>query len=256
MKNKQTNFNRRAFLKTVGTGAAVSTLPFITSSSLITKDKGKKIDKLLKTGDVILFQGDSITDAGRDRTNVSPNNSKSLGQGYSFLIASELLKKFPEKQLSIHNRGISGNKVYQLAERWEKDCLEIKPDVLSILIGVNDYWHMRNGKYDGTTDVYRNDFRSLLEQTKEKLPETKLIICEPFILPGTRAVDETWIAPFREYQLIASAIADEFNATWVPFQTAFNRAAKLVPATYWTGDGVHPSMAGAQLMADSWLDAL
>ena len=84
-------------------------------------------------------------------------------------LRSWLLEELAAKELTIYNRGISGNKVYQLDERWDKDCLLLKPNVLSILIGVNDYWHMRNGNYDGTPEIYENDYRALLNRTREEL---------------------------------------------------------------------------------------
>jgi len=146
--------------------------------------------------------------------------------------------------------------VYQLAERWERDCLLLKPDVLSILIGVNDYWHMRNCRYDGTPEVYAGDYRALLQRTREALPEVKLILCEPFILTQTTAVDESWVEPFREYQEAAWLIAEEFGAIWVPFQAAFHKASEIAHPSYWAHDGVHPSMAGSQLMAETWLNAV
>jgi lysophospholipase L1-like esterase len=205
---------------------------------------------------VILFQGDSITDAGRDRSKQLANHGRSFGTGYTHILASWLLEKLAGEDLKIYNRGISGNKVYQLAERWEADCLDLKPDVLSILIGVNDYWHKRNGNYDGTPEVYERDYRNLLIRTKETLPDVKLVICQPFILTHTSAVDESWVEPFNAYQRIAARMAEEFGAVWVPFQEAFDRALDLAPETYWAGDGVHPSMAGAQLMAEAWLKAL
>src|SRR5690606_33928238 len=123
---------------------------------------------------VILFQGDSITDAGRDKENSSPNNSGSLGHGYALLAASSLLHAHAAKQLSIYNKGISGNKVHQLDARWEDDCIGLQPHILSILIGVNDYWHTLGGNYDGTIQVYRDDYRKLLDRTLKALPEVKL----------------------------------------------------------------------------------
>ena len=99
---------------------------------------------------MVLFQGDSITDAGREKEKQLPNSAWSFGNGYAMLAAANMLNSMPEKELVIYNRGISGNKVYQLAERWDADCLDLKPAVLSILIGVNDYWHTRNGSYNGT----------------------------------------------------------------------------------------------------------
>ena len=172
------------------------------------------------------------------------------------LLASWLLEELAAKELTIYNRGIAGNKVYQLAERWDKDCIHLKPDVLSILIGVNDYWHFRNGNYDGTPEIYENDFRKLLQGTREALPDIKLIICQPFILTETTAVDESWVEPFSAYQEIARKISEEFAATWVPFQDAFDQAIEVAHPTYWANDGVHPSMAGAQLMANTWLEAI
>lgn len=249
------NLSRRNFLvkSTVG-AAALASIPSIVSASLPSADKRSK--SIFKEGDTILFQGDSITDAGREKKKEFPNNAGSFGRGYAFLAASSLLNAMPEKGLTIYNRGISGNKVFQLSDRWEKDCLELQPNVLSILIGVNDYWHKRNGKYDGTVEVYENDFRKLLKRTKEKSSGIKVVICEPFYVLETTAVDETWIEPMKKYQASALKIAKEFDAIWVPFQKVFDEAVKHAPGKYWTGDGVHPSMAGAQLMAEAWLKAV
>jgi lysophospholipase L1-like esterase len=248
------NFTRRKFLLKSAAGAgALASIPSIVSASIPSKsEQTKEKYNLFGKGNTILFQGDSITDAGRDKEKELPNIARSFGLGYAFIAASGLLKALPEKNLTIYNRGISGNKVYQLAERWQKDCLDLKPDVLSILIGVNDYWHKRNGQYNGTVVVYENDYRKLLQATKEKLPNIKLVICEPFYVLNTSAVDGTWAAPMKEYQEAAKKIANEFNTLWVPFQQVFDEAVKHAPATYWTGDGVHPGMPGAQLMAESW----
>ena len=244
------SLSRREFLKSTTLNTAVlATIPAIVSACVSSKTKKTAINP----GDVLLFQGDSITDAGRDKQHELPNNGRSFGTGYAFIAASGILRNNPGKNLSVHNRGISGNKVYQLAERWEKDCLELKPNLLSILIGVNDYWHMRNGEYDGTVEVYENDYRKLLERTKNEIPEITLVICQPFILTNTRAVDESWVEPFKTYQDVAEKMANEFQAIWVPFQEVFNEALKDAPAEYWAADGVHPSMAGAQLMAETWL---
>lgn len=250
------NFSRRNFFKSAGLGAvAVSGMPLLLQSCA-SGEESVKISEFFNEGDVLLFQGDSITDAGRDKERELPNNPWSFGVGYASHIASFLLAEMPGKDLQIYNRGISGNKVFQLADRWEKDCLELKPTILSILIGVNDYWHFRNDRYDGTPEIYENDYRELLKRTRKALPDIKLIICQPFILTGTSAVDESWVEPFRAYQEIAKKIAGEFSAIWVPFQEAFDRAVELAPPAYWAGDGVHPSMAGAQLMANTWLEAL
>ena len=248
------NLSRRKFLyKSTAGAAALATIPSIVSASIPSAANKKSI---FEKGDTVLFQGDSITDAGRDKKKEVANNAGSFGKGYAFLAASNILNSYPEKQLTIYNRGISGNKVYQLNDRWGKDCLELKPDVLSILIGVNDYWHKRNGKYDGTVEVYENDYRALLKRTQKELPGVQLVLCEPFYVLETKAVDATWEKPMKEYQAAAKRISDDFNTTWVPFQKVFDEAVKHAPGKYWAGDGVHPSMPGAQLMAEAWLKAV
>ncbi|QGY42979.1 twin-arginine translocation signal domain-containing protein [Maribellus comscasis] len=252
------NLSRRNFITRTAAGtAALASIPAIVANAVPVKNStSKQKYSLFGKGNTVLFQGDSITDAGREKEKELPNSPGSFGHGYAFLAASALLNALPEEQLKIYNRGISGNKVYQLADRWEKDCLELKPDVLSILIGVNDYWHKRNGRYDGTVEIYENDYRALLKRTKENLPGVKLVICEPFYVLNTKAVDETWIEPMKEYQAAAKRIAKEFGAFWVPFQSVFDEAIKHAPETYWTGDGVHPAMPGAQLMAEAWLQVV
>jgi len=248
------NFSRRNFIAKSAAGAvALASIPSIVSASMPSTGEKSKEYSLFGKGDTVLFQGDSITDAGREKEKELPNNPHSFGYGYAFLAASALLNALPEKELTIYNRGISGNKVYQLADRWQKDCLDLKPHVLSILIGVNDYWHMRNGKYDGTIEVYENDYRALLKRTKEAMPGVKLVLCEPYYLLNTSAVDETWVEPMKQYQAVAKKMADEFGTLWVPFQKVYDEAIKHAPATYWSHDGVHPAMPGAQLMAEAWL---
>ncbi len=251
------SFSRRNFLTKSVTGAAVlAGIPAMVSACLPDKKPGKESYEILEKDDIILFQGDSITDAGRNRKNEMLNSNNAFGTGYAYIAASKLLADLPDKKPEIYNRGISGNKVFQLAERWQEDCIDLKPNLLSILIGVNDYWHFRNGNYNGTIEVYENDYARLIKETKEKLPEVKLLICQPFIVKGTSAVDASWIDPFKEYQEAAKRIANQFDAVWVPFQEVFDKAIELAPPVYWTSDGVHPSMAGCQLMAEAWLQAI
>ena len=131
---------------------------------------------VINDGDVILFQGDSITDAGRNKGREDQiNDAAALGGGYAGLAAGQLLIDRPGSGLKIYNRGISGHKVFQLADRWQKDCLDLKPNLLSILIGVNDFWHMIDGKYDGTVEVYEKDYFALVERTRKALPGVKLV---------------------------------------------------------------------------------
>jgi len=245
------NNTRRSFLKkaALGTLAAVS-IPEIISAAM-TKSSVKKIT-LLKD-QTILFQGDSITDSGRNKEDTGFNTGRNLGSGYPVLAAASLLRKYASQNLKIYNKGISGNKVFQLAERWDSDCLDIKPDVLSILIGVNDIWHKLNGRYDGTVEIYKRDYVALLERTIIALPDVKLIICEPFAVKGVKAVDEKWYPEFFDYQKAAFDIAAQFDATFIPYQSIYDEAQRQAPGAYWTFDGVHPTLAGAQLMAEAWL---
>src|SRR5688500_2453100 len=129
-----------------------------------------------RTSQTILFQGDSITDASRNRTVAEPNVARALGTGYPLLIASDLLRERPERGYRFVNRGISGNKVPDLAQRWSSDALALAPDILSILIGVNDYWHHLLNGYPGTVKDYEDGYSALLELTRRELPQVRLVI--------------------------------------------------------------------------------
>lgn len=211
----------------------------------------------LSNGDVILFQGDSITDWGRDKKKEDQfNQPAQLGGGYALYAAANILANHAGKELKIYNRGISGNKVFQLAERWDKDCIHLGPHLLSILIGVNDFWHTRTSGYAGTVVEYEADYRNLIARTLKALPEVRIVICEPFIIHGGTALDDQWDHNFAPYRETAKALAKSFRLTFVPFQSVFNEALKKAGAAYWGADGVHPSMAGAQLMAQAWIKAV
>lgn len=212
--------------------------------------------QLLKKGETILFQGDSITDAGRSREQADlPNDQRALGSGYAWLAGAELLVDHPTESLKVFNRGISGNKVFQLAERWQADCLDLKPTLLSILIGVNDIWHTLNGNYKGTVEIYERDYCALLERTRKVLPKVKLVICEPFVL-RCGAVTDKWFPEFDSYRAAARRVASAHRAVFIPFQTMFDEAVKYAPPAHWAADGVHPTSAGASLMAYNWLRAV
>jgi lysophospholipase L1-like esterase len=245
---------RRGFLKTASMSSMLTlSLPGIVSSAFET-EKTKKIH--LSQGDIILFQGDSITDAGRKKDDAGANSGAALGKGYPFIAASELLNKYPEKNLQIYNKGISGNKVFQLAERWDADCLGLEPTVLSILVGVNDFWHTLTNGYTGTIRTYRDDFATLIDRTKSKLPNVKLVIGEPYAVIGVKAVDAKWYPAFNEYRQAARELADKYDAVFIPYQAIYDKAQKTAPGAYWTADGVHPSLAGAALMAQAWLEVV
>ena len=206
----------------------------------------------LNPNDTILFQGDSITDCQRDKKRKAGNDGRAMGRGYPLLIGSELLRDHPTLDLKFFNRGISGNRVPSLQQRWVKDCIDLKPNVLSILVGVNDMWHKMDGKYDGTTETYRIGFAELLADTKRQLPECEIVICEPFAL-RVGAVKDSWYPEFDDRRQVAREVCDEAGALWVPFQSMFDQAIESgTPAKYWAADGVHPSMAGHALMTATW----
>jgi lysophospholipase L1-like esterase len=248
------NNSRRSFLKKAALGSlAAISIPEILAASA-PKYRSKHL--FLLKGQTILFQGDSITDWGRAKDDPGFNTSHSLGSGYPMLTAAAILEKHADLDLKIYNKGISGNKVYQLVDRWETDCFAIKPDILSILIGVNDIWHKLNGTYNGTVEIYRKDYIALLEMTKRVLPNVKLIIGEPFGVRGIKAVNDNWYPEFYEYQKAACEVAVQFGAAFIPYQSIFDEAQKHAPGVYWTADGVHPTLAGAQLMAQALLQTV
>lgn len=251
--------NRRQF---IGATAGIAGLAGLASADALfaqvqaTVPSGGRVR--IQPGDTILFQGDSITDAGRDRAAdvaSKPNWQPAMGDGYAWMAALQMLTDRPNDGLKIFNRGISGNKVYQLADRWQEDCLDLKPDVLSILIGVNDFWHKHKHGYEGTLEKYETDYRALVSRTKEALPDVRLVICEPFVLK-CGAVDDTWFPEFDGYRAAAKKVADEAGATFIPFQAMFDAALKLSPPEELLRDGVHPAPGGAALMAHTWLRAV
>ena len=246
-----TKTDRRQFIQGL-TAGAVGATTFGNLATAQAAEESVHAGSLINNGDTILFQGDSITDAGRKKDSDDVNDQRALGNGYAWMAASQLLVGHPDAGLKIYNRGISGNKVFQLADRWEKDCLALKPDVLSILIGVNDIWHKLNGKYDGTVETYQKDLIALLKRTKEKLPEIKLVICEPFVLK-CGAVTDKWFPEFDEFRAAAKSVAEERHAAFVSFQSMFDEAINYAPPEHWAKDGVHPSNYGAQLMAHEWV---
>lgn len=243
---------RRTFL---ASAAATGAMACLSPSTTFAAE-----DRKLKQGEVILFQGDSITDAGRNKKD--PVANQGLGRGYPNHIAESLHKDYPDLNLQIHNRGISGHKVPDLAKRWQRDCIDIKPDILSILIGVNDIWHMLNGRYDGTVDTYREGYTALVEQTQQALPNLTLVICEPFVLmSGTvKANKDKWFPEFDQRRAAAKEVfanAKGGTTLWVPFQTMFDDAVQSgVKPEELAGDGVHPTQKGHALMAKTWREVV
>ena len=205
----------------------------------------------------ILFFGDSITDAIRNRNeseNISP-----LGFGFVRTIADTLLGEYPG-EYEIINKGISGNRIVDLYARIKSDVWNFKPDVLNILVGVNDVWHEIN--YSNGVDLERFEkvYRMLLEDTKKALPDTQIILCEPFVLEGS-ATENIELNPNRferfkevyQYAKVVKGLAKEFNLPFVELQEEFSKKAQKYGVQYFLFDGVHPHVAGARLIAKEWM---
>ncbi|MCX7046422.1 MAG: SGNH/GDSL hydrolase family protein [Candidatus Sumerlaeota bacterium] len=234
--------HRRLFLFALGAAPAVCALRaplFAAEGPVFAKDAR------------ILFQGDSITDGNRGR-NLDPNHI--LGHGYCFIIAAKYGGQFPERNLTFLNRGVSGNKVTDLQKRWTNDTLTLKPDYLSILIGVNDASSVLKGPNGVTPEEYEKIYDQLLAETLMSLPKIRFVLCEPFILPVGKVKDrwEEYNADIKKRQEIVARLAAKYKAPFVRFQKVFDDACKRAPADYWIWDGVHPTYSGHQLMADEW----
>lgn len=204
----------------------------------------------------ILFQGDSITDAGRSR-----DNDTVSGHGYAMLVKAKLGFEYPGKY-TFYNRGVSGNRVLDLYARIVRDILNLKPDYLSILIGVNDVWHGIDHN-NGTGIVrYEKVYNTLIEEIKEELPNTKIMILEPFVLRGG-ATDkkeqperfEIFSNDVYEMAKVSRRVAKKHNLKFVELQNKFDEACKLQPPSYWLTDGVHPTTMGHELIKREWLKA-
>ncbi len=203
----------------------------------------------------ILFQGDSITDCGRARLEITdPGYSRTgLGPGYPYLIAARLLCD-RGRDFQFYNFGISGNRIVDLYARWKADCINLRPDILSILIGVNDTWHEKARRNGVEVPRYEQFYRMLMDWTLKELPDIGIVLLEPFVLPFG-AVGEDWLDEIAQRGEVVRRIANDYHAVFVPLQSVLNNALNVAPQEHWLADGVHPMPAGHQLIADAWLKA-
>ncbi|MFD0711960.1 SGNH/GDSL hydrolase family protein [Paenibacillus sp. GCM10027626] len=204
---------------------------------------------LLQTNDIVLFQGDSITDCGRNR-----ENGDNLGSGYAFFAASWFSYMYPDKQVKFYNRGISGNRVTDLQQRWQEDCIDLKPTWVSIYIGINDTWRRYDSNNPMSVEQYEAGYRDIIERTKEKL-DARIIMIEPFVLPHP-ADRKQWREDLDPKINVVRELAREYGAMLIPLDGLFAQASTRAASEYWAGDGVHPSPAGHMLIADAWLKAV
>ena len=200
----------------------------------------------------ILFFGDSITDAGRDKEDLNSENR--FGNGFVKCAVNELVSQGSTHEFI--NRGISGNRIVDLYARIKCDCWNLKPDVLSILIGVNDIWHEIETQNGVELDRFEKVYRMLLEDTVKRLPNVKIILCEPFVLKGVATVNEgdKWqrFLAVYEYASVVKKLAEEYGLYFLPLQEKLSKVAGDTPSEYLT-DGVHPAPQGAKLIADEWI---
>jgi lysophospholipase L1-like esterase len=205
---------------------------------------------LLRKNDWILFQGDSITDCGRNR-----DDFEDMGTGYPYLISAFLLSSHPEMNFKFLNRGISGDRVKDLKNRWFEDCLSLNPNVLSILIGINDTWRRYDSNDPVSVEDFARDYRHILQKTLDENPNIRLIICEPFLLT-VFPDQERWREDLDPKIQVVRKLSREFKAVFVPLDGLFAQASTIKGPSYWLYDGVHPTPAGHALIARAWLKAV
>ncbi len=208
----------------------------------------KKEETIMKR---ILFQGDSITDAGRSR-----EWDLNRGIGYATLVSASLGFERPD-EFEFINKGISGNRVIDLIARVKAEIINLKPDYMSILIGINDVWHEIDSQNGIDTKRYEMYYNMLIEEVKEALPDIKIMILEPFVLKGS-ATEANW-DKFRsgaiEKAAAAKRVAEKNNLLFIPLMEKFDEAAKTASCEYWLYDGVHPTAMGHELIKREWLKA-
>ena len=205
---------------------------------------------------IILFQGDSITDGNRLKGKENEwDLNHQMGHGYAYIINGILGNACLKEDLKFYNRGISGNRIADLYGRWKEDCINLKPDILSILIGINECYSSINSNSGSDTKRFAKIYRLLLDEVREKNPETKLVLCEPFALPSGPLAEnfELWKSMLEPLQMQVCEIAKEYNAIFVPLQNKFNELCNVKPAEYWIWDGMHPTVCGHHVIAEEWL---
>lgn len=243
--------SRRSFLK-ISALAGATALTGINKTSAAGQDKqyGEKDDKSL----VFLFQGDSITDGNRGRSK-DPNHI--MGHGYAFSVASRVGADFASSGHIFYNRGVSGNKVTDLQKRWKEDALDLKPDVLSILVGINDVSGMMNKPVieEADIDSYETVYRDILIQSKQANPELLFVLGLPFVYEMARVKENAkrYADTIQKISVRVKKLATEFNAIVADYPAAFEKGTKKAPIDYWIWDGIHPTVPGHELMTREWI---
>jgi len=209
----------------------------------------------IKDGALILFQGDSITDCGRDR-----DDSNSLGDGYAAMTAGALSALFPGKRLRFLNRGISGNRVTELEARWREDTLALDPDVLTLLIGINDtHLACADPEHAQTVEEFGVSLRGILTAARERNPGLELVLLEPFLIHSDNEYAQwsaDWDDALAERSGVCERTARAFGAAYLPLQGVFLSKSQKRPPEHWSEDSVHPTVAGHRVIAAELLRCL
>lgn len=210
--------------------------------------------KFFNDGDIILFQGDSVTDCGRSRDLGRPA-SELLGSGYPLVFRRMYDMLFPDNRVQIVNRGVSGDKIRDLLERYDEDLLAVKPNVISLMIGINDTWH---DFPDGNTPVdrFEKEYETLLRQLKADLPQTKLLILEQFAILSNPE-RSAWRDDLAEKRAVTRRLAEKYADHFIPIFDRMEEAERGgLPGTALAADGVHPAPTGHALIAGEILKEL
>lgn len=212
-----------------------------------------------ESGPLILFTGDSITDGNRYKKKEQRwDLNHQMGHTYAYIINGILGSTFPERQFRFMSRGVSGNRIIDLYARSEVDLYPLKPDILSVLVGVNDGPIDRNHFQPTPVKKYEKIYRLFLDEAKERLPDCRLVLMEPFVCNAGRLREEgsypIWREAIEGYAGVVRRLAEDYSAVFVPLQQIFDDSCEKYPAEYWCWDGVHPTENGHGLIARQWME--
>jgi acyl-CoA thioesterase-1 len=197
----------------------------------------------------VLFQGDSITEAGRDYA-----REENLGKGYAMMVANYFAAEHVEKKIRFLNRGVAADKIKDLKNRWQKDCLKLEPDIVSILVGINDVIGSHFWKSPTSTKSFEENYRTILEQTHDVLG-AKIVLLTPFMIYMTKQQLIHKIILNQKTDVVKK-LSKEFKTLLVPLDRIFEEATRRRRPTYWSEDGIHPTAAGHSLIAESWIKSV
>lgn len=205
-----------------------------------------------KKGSRLLFQGDSITDMAWGRNQEDRNHY--LGHSYVFMLCGRLGVEMPDAELDFYNRGRSGHKVANLRKRWQKEAVDMKPDLLSVLVGAND------AREQVRPEDLELDYRFILSESRKANPDLRLVLMNPFMLRSGKYADEKAYAERRafmdQYCGVVETIARDFDAVHIKLDQVFDEAAQKISPQHWIWDGIHPLPQGHELIAREWLQAV